>query len=249
MALPEKDIDLIDKHLQGRLTTQEQITFAVKSKNKEFEEELNFRKNLQAASAKSGRNDLKAHLKNLESEIKRKKTPTKKAKTRRLSPFTIGIAAGLALAVFALSQLLQPPQNAELYAAYAQPYPNVLIPIQKSGDNNTPKPDETAMASYENGDFALAFSLLQALEPGGPGFDFYAGISAMRTDKDVDAETLFLKTAQTNSKFKVPAQYYLALLYLKTDRTEEAKQYLKIVEQEGQTPTLRKNASEILEKL
>ena len=66
MPLQDTDYELIDKHLLGRLDQVTKKAFAQRKRDKDFQKELAWRKEMQLVFKKRGRQDLKSRLQAME---------------------------------------------------------------------------------------------------------------------------------------------------------------------------------------
>ena len=88
------------------------------------------------------------------------------------------------------------------------------------------------MEYYDGGDYKQAFIWLQKADRenlGLPEVPFYAGIAALASGQAKEASAYFQKAA-TEGRFAEPAAWYLALSYIKQEKTEGAKKVLQHIE-------------------
>lgn len=148
------------------------------------------------------------------------------------------LAAGIAaLVIAAAAYLLWPAEPGSSMAAVYEPYPMYLN--TSSGESPPDKLLETAIANYQSGDYAAALPAFQGLITitiHNAPYHFYAGICQLELGRPVEA-SIHLEEVSTreDARFQQPAEWYLALAYLKQeDKKETAHRLLeKIIREEG----------------
>ncbi len=184
--------------------------------------------------------ELKLKLKKEDKRLKRM------VKTRRIK-FISGIAAVLVIGVFStffLNSLKQDP--IKIYEKHYQAYPNISIPLSRSNENT-----DNPYYLYEKGDFQAALTGLNALiddKPGDEAALFYAAIIYMElADFENAIEYLIRVTGENSNRFTRPANWYLSLAYIHSDKLEIAAKYLDKLA--GENDVYGKNSKKILKKL
>ncbi len=146
---------------------------------------------------------------------------------RRLIHFLIPVAA-LIIGGLALLHFYNETNFNDVFSTYYEPYEADFI--IRSAENNLKSLNNTYQL-YEKGEYQKAFDKLQEYslkEPGNTKTSFFLGLSAIELGKNQIAEKNFIKIIEgaDNSSYKIHAQWYLSLLYLKHGLPEKARPYL-----------------------
>ncbi|MDP5172739.1 MAG: tetratricopeptide repeat protein [Bacteroidia bacterium] len=154
----------------------------------------------------------------------------------RVIPFrTIGMALVAAAAAVALLFLLIRPSDQgpsrELMAELSQPYPNVLMPMERGESSSSLI--QRGFEAYENGDFAAALSLFSQTDSLSSDLDFYRANAHLGLGQWQEAEALFSTVAQSSSRFGQQAEWYQAMALWHQGRYDEAT---TMIEQIANTP-------------
>ena len=161
-------------------------------------------------------------------------------KTKRLSKRKINLWYKIAAAVLILLsmmaillfQLRENKDSGELFAEYFSPYPNIIT-IRNSTQTEQNKTFVAALNSYNNGDYRRAsqlFEELNKIEVLSDTVLFYYGNSSLASGDVNQAIVLFEQLlSDTNSRFVIQAEWYIALAYLSSDKTAQCLQHLKKV--------------------
>ncbi|WP_442267104.1 hypothetical protein ACSIGC_05225 [Tenacibaculum sp. ZS6-P6] len=214
---------LIDKYFQNILSRKEEIIFnELLISDNEFAIEFRFQKDVKVALEILERRSLKKYLREIE------KTNFYKEKT---SFFYLKLIASITLlfAIVNFSELFNfnKIDHKRLYASYFTTFDNVIYAMNRGEDENNLKKE--AFLAYENKEFNVAaFMLLNAFEETQESdLLLYLGISLLASDQYEKGQSILLKYLQLNSKYKVQAQWYIALSYLVLNKTVESKKYLQ----------------------
>lgn len=204
--------ELIDKFFEGSLSETELIEFnQLMISDSNFAQEVEFRKNLQAAIHLNERDALKTKLQKFEQQQAKVVAMPKKNYWFVAAAFILIIAGTIWI-------LFQKPDAQELYAVYYQPYPNVVVPVTRS-NNTQDSATQYAFVLYESGNYndaALVFEKIYTSSK----IDFallYWGICNLQMEKTNNAITLLKEAASNNNDYTVIAKWYLAMAYLKND--------------------------------
>ena len=123
------------------------------------------------------------------------------------------------------------PSNGNLYESYFEICPNTYLPVTRG--NTTQDFEYEAFKAYENNDFATsenAFRQLLATE-NNHNIRFYYAMSLLNQQK-FDAALQELQTlSNENFDYQVESLWYAALIQIKKDKKEDAKQYLSKIQQ------------------
>ena len=217
----ESHIALIDRYLTGSLTPAEKEQWQELLNDEAFRQTLSDYENIQKAATLEGRDELRALLASWD---KPKVTPI-----RRRLVFWSSVAASILIivVVFFLVRPVEDPQS--LAAAYVEPYPNLIAPLQKSGGEAV-TPYEEAFHLYETGYYGKAASAFGTLDPADEGVQFYGALTSLLDERMEDAITQLGSIADApGHRFRAPAMWYLALAEIMEGDIETGKQLLNDV--------------------
>lgn len=152
-------------------------------------------------------------------------------KVRKLNTPAVWIRWAAAILILAVSAyyfwgVLNKSTPEDIFLAYFEPYPNVIDPATRGGDQLI----SAGFAQYEAGDYNSAFVSFKEIildNPNDLNSSFYYGISAIMIEEYTIALDELDKVASGNSKLTVQAQWYLSLLALKTNQIDLAKETLQ----------------------
>jgi tetratricopeptide (TPR) repeat protein len=206
--------ELIDNYFENSLSETDVATFNnLLMNDTAFAQEVEFRKNLQAATHLAERVTLKNKLKQFE------KPQTKVVKMNNRG---VWFAAAVFLLVIASTVwiLFQKPDAQKLYLAYYQPYPNVVAPVTRSSTNNTDSLTQLAFALYEAGNYtdaAIAFKKIHANTNATFSLVYY-GICNLQNEQPLQAIEALVEATKNNNDYTLIAKWYLAMSYLKNNQ-------------------------------
>lgn len=209
---------LLHHYLSGTLSEEEQIAF-----NTAFESNEAFRQEVEEAIALKNvifynkKDNLKAIFQKIEAD-KKKKT---------IFPLKYWMAASVVILAGTLFMLFnQSPTDANtLFKQYYEPYKNMVHPIERGVVSETENPELKAFQFYDDNNYEAAetaFELAYSTEQK-PYLLLYQAICALENNNIIKAEQLLNEHQKHNDEFKNQNKWYLALLYLKTNRTSQAK--------------------------
>lgn len=227
--MTDKYQDLIDDYLKGKLDEeQSREVERLAETDDDFRAELDFHRQTKSAFAVEEHDRLKRRLQSL-SDKTPKPLHSNRSRTIFGRPFWLVASAILLICsvgfyMWSVRQSATDPTD--LYMAYFEPYPNVVLPITR----DEVQLDERALAYsyYEQADYAKAYELFGSLSEDvhadDPEILFYRGISAMQLDLNDEAIVL-LNTYQSDSTAKLgrQAKWYEALTHLKQGNKKEAR--------------------------
>jgi hypothetical protein len=214
-------LDRIDQYLLGQLpeTARRQLESELAA-DEALQATLHFRKDLMAALKAEGRDALRRELQTLETGAQ---PPA--GIVRPLRPLRIwyAVAAAAVVAVLVAVILYFPGQQQpeDLFASNFQPYPNVLVPLNRA--EATADLPSQAFSLYEQGAYAQALPFLQQLatDAASTDYDFYAAMCQLQLGEIPAAIARLEPLSQSReARFRLHAQWYLALAYLSTGKTE-----------------------------
>lgn len=233
--MADKYQNLIDNYLRGRLDEEQRREVErLADTDGDFRTELEFHTQTRSAFAKQKHGHLKKRLQSLADETP--KTLNPKQYTNRFGKsFWLVAASALLICSIGLYLWLLRQSEAkprDLYIAYFEPYPNVVIPVTRDEAQLTKH--ALAYSYYEQEEYAKAYELFESLSQDSstndPEIPFYKAISAMQLNRNDEAITLFNKyQGEASAKLDRQAKWYEALTRLKQgDKVETRKllQYL-----------------------
>lgn len=248
MAHYPKDLELIDKYLLDELTVAEQSEFKKRSQDPDFQKELEFHKEIQPVIKRSGREDLKMELKDLEERIsKENQPPVQRFRVIKMERW-IAVAAIMAGLIFVGNYLFQTQNtNEKIFGQYYEPYPNVVAPIVKSGEESSDF--EKAFQFYQLKKYEEAEVIFSKLSKTDIS-EFYYALTLLELEKiNLAIEKLSTISENSEARFQIPAKWYLGLILLKKQQPENGKELIEIVSKSADYPVLQNKAIEILKKL
>lgn len=211
---------LIHDYINDRLSPTDKEAFENKlATDTGFASEVKEYKDVKNAIRENERSGLKSILQDLES----KEATTSFSKRYR----HIYIAAAVIIFAIIGSQFLQKgSSNQDLYASFYQPYPNTLQPVTRGeeGSNDLSK----AFQAYEANDFKKAATLFDASLKANYNTDvlFYKAMSLYNIGKQSEAANLLNKLKKDNTNYTPQIYWYSALLDLKNNNIQRAKEQL-----------------------
>ncbi len=140
---------------------------------------------------------------------------------RTIQPIWLAVAASLAILVSAVLWLFPTQDSNNLLAEY-RTFPNIVLPIEKSGGEFTPR--EKIYQSYELGSYDQTITLFAQLDTVQTVDRLYLGLSYLESGNYHDAYTILDEVrASSNTRWSHVADWYQAWLLLKQDKTDEAR--------------------------
>ena len=245
----QKNIEKIDRYLNGELSPEEQLAFDNELlKNEELEEEVELLKAARATAYHAGRSSLKKKLNQFEEEIK---TPV-----RRIVPFR-WLAAAAAVLILLVAGIWfskngrSDAAHEKLFADHFETYRNPIL--IRGGEKNSDEYWPSAVNAYAKGDFQTAAELFrQSLNDTltiGYLAHFYRGVSLL-SQPQPDAElavSALDSVIVLDNDYRLQAMWYKGLSLLYLNKKEEAKHIFSILEKEGGYK--EKELDDILQKL
>lgn len=239
MALNEKDIEVIDKSLRGILTKEESIYLAKRKDDPLFEKELLLKSDMFAVYQSLEMEEGKRKLQVLEGYMKSNKNGTKKNSTYRGLIILMFIILAAILSYFII---FQKDNSSVLYASYYNPYPNVVSPIDR---NSTEERD--AYQLYEAGEYSGAIVMFENALPDENQQFFYA-LSLIGDGQIEDARRAMTEISNSTSRYRSPAEWYLAMCHLRLKDKASCINVLEEIEKNNNHP-YRNQAKELREQL
>ncbi|MEO1484686.1 MAG: tetratricopeptide repeat protein [Bacteroidota bacterium] len=220
----ENNVILFRKKVLGHLSDEETQAFEQRIEtDKEFRKSYFEYKELFEVISVAEKHELKNHLKNL-SEPSFKKFR-----------YRLPIAATILflLGAFWLYRFNSGPDG--LYETYFDTYPNVIAPATRGSEPQNVL--EEAYRNYDSGNFeAAALEFEKHLEnQANSDVSFYHAMALLNSGQLDEAKTILesLPKDDPDFAFADETQWYLALIYLKLENTEQTKGALLQLETEG----------------
>lgn len=245
MSLIDKDYQIIEKYLQGRLDTDEKVLFKQRLDDPDFREEYEFQEILQDELFSQKRDEIVTLLK--EEFIPKTVKPTS-PKTLSwiekikmwLNPIPlrpvlrIGIVAVLLGLGILYWQSNNSMTNQALYTKYYQPESSdfILIPVASTNGNPKVVSKDDLKEAYDAGNHQLVLQITSALlkqEQDTIGILLLAANSHMQLGQMTEAIDILQVIVEQNNfpTYVNKAKWYQALAYLKIDKVSEARSLLK----------------------
>ncbi|MEQ9443481.1 MAG: tetratricopeptide repeat protein [Cyclobacteriaceae bacterium] len=229
--------DDIDRYLSQDMSLQERTAFEQRIKeDKVLQQEVALQQDIAAGIHLFGGESLKKQLQAVEDEGRVVSFPPKDQKKGGTNYLWLGIAASLsALLIVAILVFNRNEDPQTLYAAYYEPYPNVVNPAERSEGLPTDAAGQ-AMYYYEREEFEKAITLFtqeSALDD--QAYQFYLGVSYLGVQQAEEALTTLQPLLQDEqSAFYEPALWYTGLAQLQANQPEQAQEiFKKVVGLEG----------------
>lgn len=235
-----KDL-LIERYFENSLSPKELKEFEkLMTIDAEFSTEVDFQKRLKTAIFHEERSNLKAHLQSLDN-------PTKTYDFRWWYA-AAGVVFLIGLSWFVHSIIDSQPS--QLYAAYFEPYPNVVSPKVRGNATSEEDLKSKAFHLYDQAQYveaALAFEKLYRNNEQDYAA-LYQAISLMASGKPNEAIPLLEQMEWTEEAVYVEVAYwYLALAYLDNQQVAKSRLLLEKVIQRNHH--LANPAKQLLDKL
>ena len=273
MALTEKDTELIEEYLLGKLNSEEVKKVEERIKHDaEFAEEVTFMSDVILATREKGREELEKILSDAGNEdITNPEEQSKQEKEREAGPpgkklldfrrNWIYYVAVLILLLAVGIYINRHNSTRRLYKKYFSPHPNTLISYthketvpQKFNRFSVQEYNliVSGMKHYDEENYGKTADLLEQnikRNPENAGLIFYMAISQMETDqteKAIDNLTYLKKLEQP--LYHEHISWYLALAYLKNNQSQKADALLEDIRNISNHPH-QKDAGNLLQKL
>lgn len=222
MKNQENEIEKIDKYLSGDMSTSERAAFEQQmNQDDALREEVALHHDIKAGIGEYEDAKLKMKLQEKEIILRQKEKNGSQQKSRRIFLWT-ALAAGLSLTVVAFIWLFFIDSPQTLFAEYYQPYPNVVLPIDRSQPSS--RIEKNPYQLYELGQYTEAIPLFekQLEQEADPVVRFYLGLSYLETQQVSEAIKQLKTAAEANHNLSTAAHWYLGLGYLQAGEKEEA---------------------------
>jgi hypothetical protein len=217
---PIHDQELIEKHLLGKLNSEEDILFEERMKDVLFADELRLYKDIKKASTDLGRSQVKKEFIAWDAEEQiQHKTPVISWKWSKVAAAVLFLVTLGVLAIY----LIPSTTPTQLYLEYYEPYPNLIDPVQKGEIEE----DVSLSQVYELSDYHQ----VKNMTPNDSLETFYLALSHLALNEFETAINDLKPIAHNPShRFHAAAQWYLALAYLRID-PNQSRALLRIISQ------------------
>ncbi len=174
---------------------------------------------------------IKSKMLDLNESFQKRLAAKKPKRLDRTIYYPLAAAAAVVMIIIGIYFLifLQSP-NDQLFTQYFEPYPNT-IPLYRS--DRVVLPLQHAMVEYEIENYSEALSRLKTMiskDPNNVTAHFYAGICELKMNNTDQAIGHFQTVKSTSSSdFIEPANWYLALAFIKNNDLKKAKQILNSI--------------------
>ena len=205
---------IIQKYFDNTLSDEEQAVFDTRLKtDPKFAELVQSHEDIAIAFQIQEDQEVSALIKEIEHK-------------RNNKPFFLKIAAAIAMFITGYYFLFNSSAN---YESYLETYPNVYHPITRG--NSESKLDE-AFNAYESEAYETAVKKFDELlaDEKTPEIEFYKAMALLNNKKYNDAFTILSQLQQTSFDYQEETLWYLTVISLLNKKEQEAKTYLKFME-------------------
>ena len=217
MQISNADQLLIDNYLRNKLSPREHAEFQDRLNHPEFQSALERTRDVQKAIKAQARQDFRSEIKGWDQQAR--------GRILNMRRF-LSIAASILLLVAVFFVFKQQPSNSDLFAQYFEPYPNVVAPLQKSGDSDLTT-YERAFQLYESGAYEEATRALDGLDQDDMAVQFYHAVSLLALDKPAEALAELMRLAEVDGNaYEKPSEWFSSLALLKVGQENDARQIL-----------------------
>jgi tetratricopeptide (TPR) repeat protein len=216
--------DLIERYLMDRLSVKEKEQFAENMKDPEFQEEVQFKKDILETIEFQEDTRLKSMLQEEEKAIKQSE---QKAQARLFSIRRVAaVAASVLFFVFIYWQFFTP--KVDLFSDNFVPHPNSLIIVDR-GSQDISDMEET-FSLYDQKKYEktlLGFEEILS-EQENDDIAFYKANALLAVGKIDEAIQILQNIIENNqTDYLAPAKWNLALAYISQNKFQEAKPLLE----------------------
>ena len=240
--MTEEDYLLIEKKIDGTLTTEEARAFDRRqTEDKEFAEAYALQQSAIDTFRREHPQRLKEEMRAMHEEMKAERR--QQQESRR--PYAIAAVVALLLVATSLFFFLRTPSSQDLYAEYYHPYRATIV-----GRGASPEQKNQTEQLYSEGRFAEAIPLLQTLvaETDGTETDRWRlilGNAYLQMDSTTQALDQFEQI--TDADYQPYARWYTAMSHLKAEDTDAAQKVLQLLA--NQPSPFRSKAQQLLNEL
>lgn len=208
--MSERDDILIDKYLRGDLSKEEELLLEERMKDADFKMKMDEATLLLEVLKEEDAKKLKSRMQSLEKE--EFEGDRKNLNYTKLGFVVAAILLIAALTYFALSRS-EKSEPLEIYAAFYEPYPNVIDPIVKGASDSY-----SVYQHYEAKDYKKVIQLLDSKDSNTLDEHFYRASTYLAQKDFAKASTIF-QQMQISEKYGDAAQWYLALICIHQNKS------------------------------
>lgn len=234
MKLTEKDIELIDAYIRGKLKDEEKAEFESRLHDEHFTSELEYRSDLKVATKSVVSENRKKILKEEETILTSLENQGSQPMLGNRWNWLLIIVILFTIIYFIIKSLGDKPVDSQtLFAEFYKPYPNVVNPIQMGTKTEIVSPYHL----YEEGKYRDAIASFEAQSDLTESTQFYKGLSYFYNG-DIDlAKSIMTEITQNQShRYYQSSEWYLSGILLKENQREKALRLLKKMSSDDQHP-------------
>ncbi|MEM1220272.1 MAG: tetratricopeptide repeat protein [Bacteroidota bacterium] len=230
MSLSNALKELLDRYLEGDLTTEERAAFEAQAKeNPDLDREIKLHRMVQSTLSNAAERKLRDNLQRIREE--RHAPPQQETKVRTLTPRRwLNIAATLLLFALGAWWLFQPGANSPELIAQEILQDDRLDRTELSADRSLV---QDGIKAYNRGDFAQAAQLFKEYDQQTNPPDWEVRVflgKALLQQKSYNEAKDFLSSVETSgSLYETEAKWWLAILDLQQQKPKQAKNRLQEV--------------------
>jgi len=208
--------DLLEKYMN--LGDKEKKSFE-KHLTKEEKQELAHELGIMEGLTQSFRQELKSKVSAFED---------KSTRAKQMNPAYIGIAASFFLVAFVTVYFLK--GNKPVFEEYYELYPNYEVTALRGKEGVSSR--QKAYQSYDKGLYEQAYAQFNDLESPVKADYFFSAMSCIELEKyDVAIDNLNHVIVSRDSDYYNAAQWYSALVFIKTEKLDQARELLKVLKE------------------
>ena len=234
-------IEEIDQYINNELTGNKFASFELElSENPDLATELELVKEIDKAVQETEvmelRDKLNSISKEVNREVKQKRSFAAKISTSRIAVATIAASLVMIMSIAGLISRNSTSSDAELYTQFYQPYETTGI--FRSGDALIDSKLSNALHEFNEQDYPAAinlFSEVLEIDKNNPVSNFYSGIAYQETGQTNQALRSYQNVINDRDNlFIEQAQWYIGLCYLQDENRKKAyNQFQKIAASES----------------
>ncbi|MBA7511313.1 hypothetical protein ES705_03304 [subsurface metagenome] len=244
-----KKTKMIETYLDGSMDISERKKIEVLlSEDKKFYDELEIHRDINESISDDEVFEFRKIVASvINNNNKGRKKDDQKSKIIKYIKYPVA-ASILLLIGLSLIQIFSLKSSNDLYLKYYKPYQTDIATrsLKVSSDKI-----QLSYLLYQEGNYETSFELLRNYiekKFNNQTARFYYGMNAIELEKyDLAISELIIVEQDPSSPFSLHARWYLAMMYLKTEQTNEAKKYLAILS--GEESMYSERARMILKKL
>ncbi|MDH3652190.1 MAG: hypothetical protein OEQ53_21055, partial [Saprospiraceae bacterium] len=228
--------EILDRILRNiTLTEQQQVWWEKHRTDKEIQDELAFLREMEEPLRIENRTLLKSQLKEIEgSQRDQLSAPGKRSAKEIGFRNWLSIAAAVALLLVA-GILIFRNQEPDHFASHFDPYPSIINPVLKGGQNSN-ELTARAMQAYQNQKYEDALNHLEEMMTQNDTLLFYKANMLLSLERFPEALPILQKLTGHQNRFVQESAWYEALTLLGLKRKDEVVSLLKEIIQDTEHP-------------